>query len=64
MKWFVSKAKTQNTQLCLQQYEEEGHGLNLELANEHLLSNKMKCQQKNNVLTLNDYDVKLLHPQI
>jgi hypothetical protein len=41
MKWFVSKAKEQNTQLHFQQCEEEGHGLNLELANEHFLSSKL-----------------------
>ncbi len=41
MKWFVSKAKAQNTPLHLQQYEEDGHGLNMELANEHLLSSKL-----------------------
>ncbi len=41
MKWFVSKAKAQYTQLHLQKYKEEGHGLNLELANEHLLLNKL-----------------------
>jgi hypothetical protein len=42
MKWLVSKAKAQlYTQLHLQKYKEEGHGLNLELANEHLLLNKL-----------------------
>ncbi len=41
MKWFVSKDKTQNTQLNLQQYKKEGHGLSLELTNEHILSNKL-----------------------